>query len=114
MGMYLAVELLGHRVYICAVSVDISPKVSQPEHTNSHSYQRLVRVLIAPQPYRHLVLSVLFNVGIWVDFIILYGVLEVEPFPQPPKPETLNFATFMFRNALCTEAGDYIGTEVLL
>lgn len=106
MGLYLA-ELLGHRVCICAVLVDTDPKVSQYGYTNSHSHQQCLRVLIAPQPGQHLVLSVLLILRVLMDFIILHGILEIGPFPQLQNLK-LTFNRFILRNAECTKAGDYI------
>lgn len=110
MGLYLAEELQGHRVCICAVLVDTDPKVSQYVDTSSNSHQQCLRVLIAPQPGQHLVLSVLLILGVLVDFIILCGVLEIGPFPQPQNLK-LTFNTFIFSNTECTKAGDYIRCE---
>lgn len=107
MDLYLAAELLGHRICICAVLVDTGPKVSQYGYTSSHSHHQCLRVLIALQPGQHLVLSVLSILGVLVDFIILRDVLEIGPFPQPQNLK-LTFNTFIFQNAECTEAGDYI------
>ena len=69
--IFLAVELLGHSIYMCSVLVGTDPKVSHYVYTNSHSHQQCFRVLLAPPPYQHLVLSVLLIVGILVDFIII-------------------------------------------
>lgn len=43
MGIYLAVELLGCRVRIYLVLVDINPSVSQYYYSSSHSHQTVFK-----------------------------------------------------------------------
>lgn len=82
-------------------------KVSRCGYAHLHPWQQCWSVLSVPHPHQHLVLSVSLILEILVDFKILGSILEVELFPHPPELETLNFHTFIFRNASCTKAGNY-------